>query len=113
MNKAPNILADYLFNKAVDMAITSTVASFPFLALPVVNQIYVYVVKKTASNLYKNLKKLGFNIKVDIEIAKQTDAYKSASKKLKKVFENEYSTDSEIKKASDEFDDSLRDLIVF
>lgn len=112
MGTAPQALADYLFNKAVDMAIVSTVASVPFLALPVINQIYVAIVKMVAKNLYKNLKILGFNIKVDIEVAKQTDQYKEAVKNLKDVLKNENSTEQERKQASDDFDDSLRDLIM-
>lgn len=101
-----------IFDVALKAAIASVVASVPFLAWPVVNPVFIFVVTKLTEKVYDRLKLfVAFTI-IDFETEAARTAYENAVAELKQVLQGAPDAGT-IQKARDDFKRTLAGLIRF
>ena len=107
----PNdIVKELVFNILVKRAITKVVVSLPFLGLPVVNPVFLYIAEKLYSVLYEELKEENQLMMMGIKTAAQEREYQAAVNEFKVVIKNG-GNDEQIAKARDEFKNTLHKFI--
>lgn len=99
-----------VFDFFLKQAILQVVVAVPFLGLPVVNQIFTWVVGLVANQLFVVLDQFIVFSAIDFEIESQNTAYKAALANLKKAQQGGADA-KELEKADAEFDAALGRLI--
>ena len=101
MNTAINI-SDALFELALKGTLASLRASYPFLNIPIVSQLFELLFRKIVSSFYEVGKKFGIHVGVILKTEHQQKKYDESVKELETKISQGMS-DEEIKKARDEF----------
>lgn len=107
----PNDMAKkIIFDLVVKKAIAKVILAVPFLGLPVVNPVFVYVAQKLFTALYNEIEFEGELLMIGIKTDFQDKKYKEATTALGQAIK-QGKTDEELQKAHDEFKKRLHDLI--
>jgi hypothetical protein len=121
MGEAPDlekVIQDALLDVALPAALRAAVAAVPFLGMPIINPVFIFLATTLAKLIYKELAlQLSFTI-IDIETQKELKEYTDAKDKFKDVlsspvqnYPSEGERNAALQKARDEFKAKTRDLI--
>lgn len=95
----------------VKAAIKKLVAAVPMFGLPVLNPLTIYLVGKLFEHIYEEVAMIMAITKIEIDVERERREYEKAKEDLRRTLEN---NDEEArKKAEEEFDRRLGDLIKF
>lgn len=97
------------FEVTVQAAIKIAQGYVPFLAVPVVKEVFEFLVTKFMDILYKAAEQEASFLIIDIRVDKQSTEYVTAVSNLKTAIDAKDET--KIKEANDEFKKKLRNLI--
>jgi len=111
--KTENLVKALIFDVIIRGAIVRLVASVPFLALPVINQIVVFIVMRVAGIIYTELDYHVALTLINIRGKLQTKRYTKAVAQLKAVIKNEMATPEELENAKEEFKTTLRSFVKY
>lgn len=100
------------FEVVVEAAIASSIAALPFLGVPVIKQIYTFLVKHFAGNLFEEGEVYGLFYDIDSEVDEETTEYQEATDTLRTELERDDLTEEEKQRAKDEYKEKLRNLIM-
>lgn len=98
MIKSQSIIKDLAFDVIVKAAIGKSIAAFPFLGLPIIRNIYAFIVEKIASQLFETLEthiefkdiEVTEKLKVRAHSAALYKVHNAKTEEEKKAAENEY-----------------------
>lgn len=105
------VIRSLIFDVVLGAALKSISAAIPFLNLPVINQIFVFIVTKVAGVLYDEMSRYVKFTLIDIRTNAEKEAYEKAVAELKVVHDAPQKTPEEIARAKEKFKSTLRDLI--
>jgi hypothetical protein len=100
-----------IFDVVLGAAVNSITAAVPFLSLPVIKPLFVFVVTKIAGAIYNELERYVSFTLIDIRTNEEKRQYLAAVGELKVVHESPTATPEEIELAKQKFKNTLRDLI--
>lgn len=103
-------LAKSTFQVAVEAYIKVIQGYAPFLALPVIGQIFTFAVVQFANGLFTFLADGASGIIIDLRVDKESYDYKKAVANLEQVIVAQKSEET-VKKYDDQFKETLRKLI--
>jgi len=115
-DSGPSTIAQDVFSSAVekisDYFITMAIVEFPFLALPVIKQMFSFIVKRVISKIQGEGKLfISFSF-IDKEVEKQMEEYKRAITELRDIVESATIISGERKnEALNKAKEKLRNLI--
>lgn len=96
---------DLIFETVMAAVIQGVSAAIPFFRLPVVSTIFSFVVMKIATLIYEELSRYAVFSLIDLQVAKEKDAYLAAVIKLKQA------KPEEVQNAEEDFKRTLSRLI--
>lgn len=108
---ASSLIKSLIFEVVLTAAISKAITYLPFLAWPVVNPIFVYLVEKIGTMIYVELERaVAFEI-IDYRTEAEKEAYDQAAERLKNELEHPIPDPDRIETAKEVMRDKLRDLI--
>lgn len=102
-------LAKSTFQIAVEAYIKVIQGYAPFLALPVIAQIFTFAVVQFSNGLFTFLADGASGIIIDLRVDKENSDYKKSVSKLEEAIKTQ--SPEEIKKQDEQFKETLRKLI--
>lgn len=105
------ILKKAIYDLALKAAITRLIYTAPWLALPVIHPVFVFIMTKLAGLLYEEMAlRVDFSV-IDFETEQERRQYEAAVAELMKLSANP--TPEELERAREEIRRRLADLIRF
>jgi hypothetical protein len=110
---AGSLIKSLIFDLVLKQVISRAIANLPFLAWPIVNPIFVYLIQKLGTMIYLELERaVAFEIinhRTEIERA----AYEQSVERLKSELQNPIQDPDRVEAAKQVMRDRLRDLVRF
>ena len=110
---AGSLIKSLIFDLVLKQVISRAIAYLPFLAWPIVNPIFVYLIQKLGTMIYLELERaVAFEIinhRTEIERA----AYEQSVERLKSELQNPIQDPDRVEAAKEVMRDRLRDLVRF
>lgn len=110
---ASSLIKSIIFELVLKAAISRAIAYLPFLAFPVINPIFVYLIEKIGTMIYVELERsVAFQI-IDYRTEAYRQAYDEAVEGLKNELDTPIPDSGRVEAAKEVMRDRLRDLVRF
>jgi len=106
-----DVVKKLVFDVILKAAISKIIAAVPFLAWPVINPLFVYIVTKVATRLYEEMETHVQFTLIDLKTKAELEAYNKAVAELKAAHAAPIIDQKEIENAKQKFKATLGNLI--
>lgn len=113
MDRVEKTIHDLTFDVGLRAGFTAVYAYVPFLAYPVIKQVFEYCITKFFDIVYKELSLGVLTLVIDFKTEAEQAAYEKATVELKAQLQKAEQNVEELKAAQEEFKKKLADLIRF
>lgn len=102
-------MKEIIYKMVLEAVIKKIIASAPFLSTPIINPIFLFIIRKIFDRVYSEMSLHGAFIMIDLKTEAEKNRYQKAVENLKNAMQKQGSADEEKEK----FKETLRDLIRF